>query len=286
MDPPAMALLLGLCAIWGLNQVAIKVGHAGISPLTQAGLRSAIATACLVAWAALRGVPLLRRDGSLGYGITIALLFGFEFAFIYWGLAFTTASRAVLFVYLSPFVVAAGAHFFLPGERLTRRKALGLVGAFAGLAIAFADGLRLPSRREVIGDTLVLAGAILWGATTLVIKARGRAVSPHATLFYQVAGSAVLLLGLAVVTGEAGVTRLSPIVLAALAYQGVVIAFASYLAWFWLLARNPAAEMAAFTFWTPLFGLAAGALLLGDPITAALGVAFVLVAGGIYLVNR
>jgi drug/metabolite transporter (DMT)-like permease len=281
-----MALLFLLCAIWGLNQVAIKVGHGGISPLTQAGLRSAIAATCLVAWAAARGVRLLRRDGSLGYGVTIALLFGFEFAFIYWGLVFTTASRAVLFVYLSPFVVAAGAHFFLPGERLTPRKALGLVGAFAGLALAFADGLRLPSRRELIGDVLVLAGAVLWGATTLVIKARGRSVSPHATLLYQLAGSAVLLLVLAAVTGEAGVVRPTPLVLGALAYQSVVIAFATYLAWFWLLARYPAAEMAAFTFWTPLFGLAAGALLLGEPVTAALAVAFVLVAGGIYLVNR
>jgi drug/metabolite transporter (DMT)-like permease len=133
---------------------------------------------------------------------------------------------------------------------------------------------------------VVLVGAILWGATTLVIKARGGAVSPHTTLFYQLAGSALALLGLAVAVGEAGVTRPTPVVLAALAYQSVVIAFASYLAWFWLLTRYPAAEMAAFTFWTPLFGLAAGALLLGEPVTAALAVAFVMVAGGIYLVNR
>ncbi len=286
LDLPAMALLFGLCAIWGLNQVAIKVGHAGISPLTQAGLRSAIATACVLVWAATRGIRVVRRDGTLGYGVTIALLFGVEFVCIYWGLVFTTASRAVLFVYLSPFVVALGAHVFLPEERLTRRKALGLACAFAGLALAFADGLRLPSRRELIGDVLELAGAILWGATTLVIKARGRAVSPHTTLFYQLAGSAVLLLGLAVASGESGVTRPTPLVLAALAYQSVVIAFASYLAWFWLLARYPAAEMAAFTFWTPLFGLAAGALLLGEPVSAALAVAFVLVALGIYLVNR
>jgi drug/metabolite transporter (DMT)-like permease len=286
IDPPAMALLFGLCAIWGLNQVAIKVGHAGISPLTQAGLRSAIATACLVAWAAARGVRLVPRDGALGYGVTIALLFSVEFVCIYQGLTYTTASRAILFLYVSPFVVAAGAHLFLPGERLSRRKALGLACAFAGVALAFADGLRLPSRRELVGDALELAGAVLWGATTLVIKARGRTVSPHATLFYQLAGSAVVLLALAVAVGEAGVTRPTPVVLAALAYQGVVIAFATYLAWFWLLARYPAAEMAAFTFWTPLFGLAAGALLLGEPVTAALVVAFVMVTAGIYLVNR
>lgn len=286
LDLPAMGLLLALCAVWGLNQVAIKVGHAGISPLTQAGLRSAIASACLVAWAARRGIPLFRRDGTLGYGLTIALLFAAEFVCIYWGLTYTTASRAVLFVYTAPFVVAGGAHLVLPGERLTGRKTLGLACAFVGLALAFADGLRLPSRRELIGDGLELVGAILWGATTLVIKARGQRVSPHKTLFYQLAGSTVVLLGLAALVGEAGVSRPTPLVLAALGYQSLVIAFVSYLAWFWLLTRYPASDMAAFTFWTPLFGLAAGALLLGEPVTAALGAAFALVAVGIYLVSR
>ena len=143
---------------------------------------------------------------------------------------------------------------------------------------------------EPVFEFLHAAQAAGYGEAALdylqLIKARGRTVPPHATLFYQLAGSAVLLLGLAALTGESGITRPAPVVLAALAYQGVVIAFASYLAWFWLLARYPAAEMAAFTFWTPLFGLAAGALLLGEPVTAALALAFVLVAGGIYLVSR
>ncbi len=286
LDWPAMALLLFLCAIWGLAQVAIKVANAGVSPLTQAGIRSAGAALCLGAWSAARGVPLLGRDGTLGYGLTIGAMFAGEFVFIYWGLTFTTASRAVLFVYAAPFVVAVGAHFLLPGERLHRLKVLGLLCAFGGLALAFADGLRLPTRRELLGDTLELVGAILWGATTLVVKARGRAVSPEKTLFYQLAGSAVALLALAWLVREPGLTRPTPLVLGALAYQTFAIAFASYLAWFWLLTRYPASEMHAFTFWTPLLGLAAGGLLLGEPVSTALIVAVALVAAGIYLVNR
>lgn len=286
LDVPAMTLLLLLCAIWGLGQVSIKVGHAGITPLAQAGLRSAIAAACLLGWAALRGVPLFRRDGTLGYGLLIGLLFAGEFVFIYLGLTLTTASRAILFVYTAPFVVALGAHYLLPGERLSAAKVVGLGCAFAGLVLAFADGLRLPSRAEVLGDALELVGAVLWGATTLVVKARGHQVSPQKTLFYQLMGSAPVLLALAVLTGEAGITRPTPLVLAALAYQSVVIAFASYLLWFWLLTRYPASQMAAFSFWTPLFGLAAGAWLLGEPVTGALAAAIALVAAGIYLVNR
>ena len=102
---------------------------------------------------------------------------------------------------------------------------------------------------------------------------------------YQLAGSAILLGALAAATGERGVTRLDPPTVAVL-YQTVLVAFASYLAWFWLLTRYPASHLRAYTFWTPLFGLLGGWLLLGDPVTPALILAMACVTVGIYLVNR
>jgi drug/metabolite transporter (DMT)-like permease len=193
----------------------------------------------------------------------------------------------VLFLYLSPFVVAVGAHLFVPGERLSRLKLVGLVCAFVGLAIAFGDGLRLPTRRELIGDTMELAAAVLWGAITVVIKAgRLATLSPNKTLFYQLVGSTLILLPLSAAVGEAGITAATPLVIGALLYQIVVVAFASYLTWYWLLTRYPASHLAAFSFLTPLFGMAAGALLLSEQITLALAVAMSFVAAGIYLVNR
>jgi drug/metabolite transporter (DMT)-like permease len=280
-----MVILLLLCAIWGFTQVAIKVANAGISPLFHAGLRSAGAALLLWVWSAFVGVPLFRRDGSLGHGASIAVLFATEFVLIYWGLVFTTAARGVLFVYTAPFVVALGAHLFVPGERLTTTKVAGLVCAFAGVVVAFADALRLPTRVELLGDVMELGGAVCWGATTVVVKARRRAVSPNKTLFYQLAGSALVLLPLSVAIGEPGVVNPSARVIVALAYQVVVVAFASYLAWFWLLTRYPAAELSAFSFLTPLFGMAAGGLVLGERIGPALAAAMTLVAAGIYLVN-
>jgi drug/metabolite transporter (DMT)-like permease len=240
----------------------------------------------LSAWCALRGVPFVRSGGHLGYGIAIAALFSTEFALLYTGLLYTTASRGILFLYMAPFIVAGGAHFILPGERLRGARVLGLVLAFGGLALAFADGLRLPSGRELLGDSLELAAAIAWAATTLFIKARGHGMGPHTTLFYQLAGSAVLLFILSRALGEPGVIALTSAVILSMVYQTVVIAFATYLAWLWLLARYPASVLSAFSFWTPLFGLLASALVLGESITAALAVAMGLVAVGIYLVNR
>jgi drug/metabolite transporter (DMT)-like permease len=281
-----MAVLGSLCAIWGFNQVAIKLGNTAIAPFLQAGLRSAGSALLLWGWAAARGVPLFARDGSLGFGLLIAAMFAGEFVFLYWGLVFTTASRAILFLYSAPFVVALGAHWFVPGERLRGTRVAGLACAFAGLALAFADALRLPTRRELTGDLMELLAAILWGATTVTIKASRRRLGHEKTLFYQLAGSAPPLLALSWLAGEPGLGGATPLALGSLAWQIVVIAFASYLTWFWLLGRYPAAPLAAFSFLTPLFGLAAGWLLLAEPVTPALVVAMACVAGGIYLVNR
>jgi drug/metabolite transporter (DMT)-like permease len=286
LDARAMLLLVGLCALWGLGQVAVKVGNAGISPLLQAGLRSSGAALLLVGWTMARGVSILGRPWRVPYAATIAALFAAEFVCIYSGLVYTTVSRATLFLYMAPFIVTLGAHWVLPAEPLRPVKVVGLACAFAGLALAFAEGLRLPTRRELAGDALELGAAVLWGATTLVVKARGGGVSASRTLFYQLAGSGIALLTLSALAREAGVTNPSPAVITALAYQTVVIAFLSYLAWFRLLGRYPASELSAFTFWTPLFGVVAGALVLGERITPAIGVAVILVASGIYLVNR
>jgi drug/metabolite transporter (DMT)-like permease len=269
-----------------VGQVAVKVGNTGVSPMLGAGLRSAGATLLILAWARLTGVRLIPREPRLAYGAVIALLFAGEFVFLFWSLTLASVSRATLFVYMAPFVVTVGAHYLLPAERLTGTKLGGLVCALLGLVIAFGDGLRLPDRRELLGDGLAFVAAVLWGATTVVIKARGAGLSPATTLFYQVAGSAVVLLALAVVTGDARITHATPIVVAALLYQIVVIAFASYLVWFRMLARYPASALSAFSFWTPVFGVVASGVLLGEAITPAIAVAVVFISLGIYLVNR
>lgn len=287
LDAAAMALMVLLCACWGFNQVAIKLANAGISPLLQAGLRSAGSALLVWAWARYRGVRIFTRDGSLGVGLLIGLLFAGEFLFLYRGLLYTTASRAVLFLYTSPFVVAIGAHLYIPGERLRPIQGVGLLCAFLGTAIAFGDALNLPTHAQLMGDAMAFIAALLWGATTVLVKAsRLATVSPHKVLLYQLGVSAILLPILSVAAGEPGIVAATPLVIGMLAYQIVAVAFASYLSWFWLISHYPAGRLSSFSFLTPIFGLAAGALVLGEPITATLLLALLLVGVGIYLVNR
>lgn len=287
LDLTAMAILTGLCASWGINQVTIKVGNTGISPVLQGGLRSAGATLLVWAWMIWRKESLWQKDGSFWWGIIIGLLFSFEFVLIYWGLDFTIVSRSAIFIYMMPFVVAIGAKLFIPGESLKRYQIVGLCCSFCGIVVAFNESLHLPTVRMLIGDTMLLGAAVLWGATTIVIKTTPLStIKPSKTLLYQLAVSAVVLPIGSLALGEQGFIKLTPLIIGCLFYQTVWVAAITYLVWFWLIQNYPAPRLASFSFLTPLFGVLAGVVLLNDPLTISLLVALTLVALGIYLVNR
>jgi drug/metabolite transporter (DMT)-like permease len=285
LDAHAYALMILLTALWGFQQVTIKLIAADVSLVMQAAIRSIVATALVLAWARLRGIALFDRDRTLVPGIVAGLLFGAEFVFIYAGLAYTNASRMIVFVYLSPPLTALGLHFFVPGERLTRLQWAGVLLSFAGLALAFADGFFV-SKDTYLGDLCGVAGALLWASTTVVIRATRLArATATKTLFYQLAVSALVLPVASWMLGEKGIVALTPLAAASLAYQAAIVAFASYLAWFWLLTRYLAARLSVLSFLTPMFGVLFGVLFLSEPLTRSFAFAAALVGAGIVLVN-
>lgn len=277
--------MLALTALWGFQQVTIKVIAADVSLVMQAALRSMLATLLVLAWSRLTKESLWGRDGTLAAGLGAGLLFAFEFVFIYGGLGYTNASRMSVFVYLAPPLTALGVHFFVPGERLVLGQWLGVALAFAGLLLAFAEGF-FSGQNTWFGDLCGLMAAVLWAATTVLIRASRLArASATKTLFYQLAISALVLPVASVLLGEKGVTAVTALVLATLAYQGIIVAFASYLAWFWLLKRYLAARLSVLSFLTPLFGMASGVVFLSEPLSAHFAAAALLIATGIALVN-
>ena len=290
-DTFAIALMVLLCAIWGLQQVAIKSTNGALGPMLQAGLRSTIAALLVCGWARLRGTPLFRRDATFGPGLLAGVLFAGEFVCIFAGLTLTSASRMAVFLYTAPCFTALGLHAFVAGERMRRLQWYGVALAFAGIALAFADGFArsapgTSTAAGVLGDALGVLGGIMWASTTVVVRATSLShTSASKTLFYQLAVSAVILLALAFALGEERHVHVTPLALASLGYQAVAVAFVSYLTWFWLLTRYTASRLSVFSFLTPLFGVAFGVLLLGESFSSRFVLAAALVLGGIVLVN-
>ena len=286
LDARAFSLMLVLTALWGFQQVAIKLTAPDVSLVMQAALRTTLAAVLLIAWARWRGIALLQRDGTLAAGLAAGLLFGLEFVFIYAGLGHTAASRMTVFIYLAPVLTALGLHWLVPGERLARAQWIGVAVAFAGMALAFGEAFAA-ARASLVGDFFGLVAAALWAATTVLIRATSLSrASAAKTLAYQLGVAAPILFAASLLLGERGVAALTPLALASLAYQGVIVAFASYLAWFWLLTRYLAARLSVFSFMTPLFGVLAGVLILDEPLTPSFVGAALLVGAGIVLVNR
>ncbi len=286
LDSRAMAIMVGLCLLWGLGQVSIKVANRGVSPIFQAAVRSVVATILVTLWARGRRLPLVHRDRTLFHGLVIGLLFGSEFVFIYLGLSYTTASHSVIFLYTAPFLVALGAHWLLPGEPLTGRKFAGLLLAFAGVMVTLWDSLGRPTRLQFAGDLMAMAGGFLWAATSLYLKRVVRtSMTPSQMLFYQLGFSAVQLCLMSLFFESRRILDLSPLVIGSLAYQGIIVAFASYLVWFWLIQVYPVSHVSAFTFFAPVFGVLLGGLLLDEPLTSKLLMGGGLVAMGMILVN-
>ncbi len=287
LDALATAAVVVLCLSWGFNQVAVKLAIPDIPPLTQGAIRSLVAALLVAGWCRVRGVPMLNRDGTLIPGLVAGTLFGLEFLFVYQALAYTTATRAVLFLYLSPFFVVLGARIVLPADRFNRSQWAGLALSFVGMMVAF--GLPTPALdpRQTLGDLMCVAAAAFWGATTLTIKASAlNRTSAEKVMLYQLVVSGPILALAAWASGEHVTHWPSAVAAGALAYQAVWVVSLTYVVWFALIARYSASRLSAFSFLTPLFGVAAGHLVLGEPLTGAFAAAVALVAAGLALVNR
>jgi len=286
LDTSAIALVLLLCLTWGFNQVVVKLVLPEIPPLTQAFLRSLGGLAVILLVAQVRRVKLLTPDGTLRAGLWAGTLFGIEFIFLYSGLLWTTASRASVFLYTAPFFVAFGSYRYL-GERLSRLQWAGLALSFIGVAVAIGVPQPNVDGKVMLGDAFMIAAGSLWAATTLIVKAsRLRYAPAEKGLGYQLVVSLPILGAAALVSGES-ISRFPGTTSSLLmVYQAVWVIGATFLLWFGMIKTYSASKLSAFTFVTPLFGVAAGYFILGEPLTAAFGVAAVLVTAGLYLVNR
>lgn len=285
LDPFAVAMMICLTFTWGFSNIATKVANTGFNPIFVGIARSSIAVVLIILWSRWRRIPLFANDGTLWPGLVAGVLFGLQFVLIFVGLEFTSVARSVLLANSMPFFVLIGGHFVL-GEQMDARKFVGLVLAFAGVAVIFGDRLSLPSADAWIGDLMSLAAGALWAATTLVIKkSRLRDASSEKVLVYQLGISIFLSILLLPLAGPI-VREPSSLAVAAIVFQAVFITTVAFLAWFGMIRQYPAASLSSFIFLTPVFGVLQGNILLGEPLSAYLFLSLGLIAAGLIVVNK
>ena len=284
MDLFGAMALIAFALNLSFNQVVVAVTNGGFAPVFQAGLRSVGAVIVLLIWMRLRGVSFHVPAAARLGGIISGILFSIEFMGLFTALDLTTVSRASVIFYSMPVWLAVIAHLFFPGERLTRRKTLGLVLAMIGVGIALAD--RGGGQVSWTGDILALISAFCWAGIVVCVRLTPLSeVPPAQQLMFQVMISGPILLIVAPFFGPL-VRDVGPIHIAGLLYQIVAVASLGFLAWFWLMSIYPSSSVASFSFLSPVFSVLLGWLLLSEDVAPSVWFALVLVASGIFLINR
>lgn len=279
-----------LCVIWGLAQALLKLSAPDISPLMHIALRSGIAAALVFGLMITRNEYPIIKGGVWHAGVFVGGLFGLEFLLIGEGLRHTSASHLTVFLYTAPIFAALGLHWLMPSERLNKLQWLGIGLAFSGIAVTFLLREPVTSTSAKItnmlyGDLLALGSGLVWGMTTVAVRCSGLAqVSAAQTLLYQLAGAFIILIISAAILDQTTI-RWTTMVWGNLIFQSVVVCFASYLAWFWLLRHYMASRLGVFSFLTPLFGIGFGVWLLDETLEISFIIGACLVIGGIILVS-
>lgn len=285
MDLIAVAIMLVLCLSWAFQQITIKYALPELGPLAQGAIRTSGAVLLVSLYMLARAKSTPWMAGLWIPGVAAGLLFGLEFILLFVALVYTDASRAVMYLYTAPFVVAIGSHFLVPGEKLDAKSSFGILIAFAGVAISLSPSLELTADMWK-GDIMALGAGIGWGLTTLVIKTTRLRECPAAqVLWYQLAVSALMFLAAGVIAGDTPSLPISKMTVAAMLYQAVWVATITFGIWFALIRIYSATSLSVITFVTPLLGALMGYLFLGEQLAARHVFAVFAVAGGILLVS-
>jgi len=273
-----------LCALFGANAVAIKISLSGLGVFTTAGLRFSMASVAVFIWARITGRSFHIKKGQIHQLLIISMMFTVQLSLFYLGISKSNASRATLMVNLQPFFTLFLAHFFIPGDRITKRKTLGIMLGFAGVAFVFMEKKGVTADLQV-GDLIILFAAFLWACNAVYTKRIIHAFKPFHMVLYPMIFSVPFFFLEGFVWDSTMIAHVNAKVFCALLYQGLVTASFCFVAWITLLQKYGAVALHSFIFIMPISGVLLGGLVLGEPITVNIIIALLLIVSGILLVN-
>ena len=273
-----------LCMVFGANAVAIKISLFGLGTFTTAGLRFTIAALAIFLWAKITRRPFSIKKGQVRQLFIISGIFTVQLSLLYLGMSKTNASRGTLLINLQPFFVLFLAHHFIPGDRITKKKFLGLFMGFSGMLLVFLGKKGVTADIQT-GDFLILITAFVWACNTVYIKRIIKTFDPFQIVLYPMIVSVPFFFLSGLLWDCPAVTYIDLKILGSLLYQSLITASFGYVIWNSLLQKYGAVSLHSFIFIMPISGTLLGGLILGEPITANLLLALTLIVSGILVVN-
>ena len=280
----AASFTVFICMLFGANAVAIKISLEGIGVFTTAGIRFGIASVAIFLWARITGRSFKIKKEQVFQLIIIAIVFTAQLSLFYLGLSKSNASRGTLLVNFQPFFTLFLAHFFIPGDRITQRKIMGILLGFAGVAFVFLEKKGVASDFEV-GDVMILAAAFLWSCNAVYTKRIISAFKPFQIALFPMIFSVPFFFLEGVLWDHHMIAFIDSKIIGAMVYQSLVTASFGFVVWNSLLQRYGAVALHSFIFIMPISGVLLGGLILGEPITTNILIAMLLIVAGILMTH-
>lgn len=271
--------------MWGTTWAAIRIGLAGVPPLTGVSLRFLAAAALLFALAPFFKV---RFGGSATerrlWWVNALLSFCGSYSVVYWAEQYVPSGLAAILFATFPLLVALLAHFALPDERLTRRSVGGVLIGFLGVAVIFSEDLHeLGSPMVATASAVFLISPVVSAIANVAVKKWGSGIHP-VSLTAVPMGMAGAIVGAAALALERDrEVRFDGVSVGALLYLAILGSAFTFTVYYWLMSHVPATRLSLITYAIPVVAVVVGAVFLDEPLTDRILAGAALVVLGVAL---
>ncbi len=280
----AASFTVFICTLFGANAVAIKISLQGIGVFTTAGIRFGIASITIFLWAKITGRSFKIKKEQIVQLFLLSIVFTIQLSLFYLGLSKSNASRGTLLANFQPFFTLFLAHYFIPGDRITQRKIMGILMGFTGVAFVFLERKGVTSDFN-IGDIMILMAAFLWACNAVYTKRIISAFQPFQLALFPMFFSVPLFFLGGILWDHPMIAFVDAKIIGAMVYQSFVTASFGFVVWMNLLQKYGAVALHSFIFIMPITGVLLGGLILGEPITINILIALLLIVAGILVIH-
>lgn len=266
MKPRLVWLLL--CLIWGSTWLFIKLGLEDLPPFTFAGIRFVIAVTILATIVAVRRLTLPRssRDWLLLL-VSGVLAFCVNYGLLFWGEQYISSGLAALLQSTIPAFGLVIAHFYLPGEKMTPAKILGILLGVIGVAVVFSNQLDVAGTKALAGCAALIVSSMGAAYSNVLVKAYGNHIDPAilagAQMFFGLIP--LLLIGIPW-EGNPFNFHWTPMAVVALFYLAIVGSVVAFLLYYWLVQNMDVTKTMLIALVTPVVAVTLGMIVLNEEL--------------------
>ena len=268
-DPPGkiIVLVLLIVSLLGGNPLAVKISLEGFPPLKMAFFRYVLGLIAVGGVGILQGMSIRLRFKEFRRLLLIALLHALHTVMLNIGTELTIASRSTIFFAIYPVFTVIFGHFWLPADRLSVRKILGVLSAFGGVIATIAPNLRDGGTLEhLIGDLIVTLATCFLGLRITLTKVFVQDTYPHRLLIWLLGLNIPCFLVLSYFFERGKPIELTLASGAGMLYQGWILTGFCFWVLTSVLRKYKVSKLVVFSFFMPVSGVLFSNLFLGDKL--------------------